>query len=95
MLEPVTQSRSELLDPTPVPLVAAASPRAGVSEHPSEDLIRQAISYLDSAGKTPRPGHPDDADRILELLRLATAHLELALAPRDGLILPGSFHGAE
>ena len=52
----------------------------------SEDAIRQAMSYLDSAGHTLQQGQPGEADEVLNLLRLATAHLELALAPQSGLL---------
>ena len=95
MLEPITQSRSELLDPPSTLLVEDAPASTNGSEQPSDDPMRQAISYLDSARTALHPGHPDEADRILDLLRLAAAHLELALAPRDGLRLPASLQGAE
>jgi hypothetical protein len=47
----------------------------------SRDALRQAKSYLETAGKRLRGPDASQADEVLLLLRQATAHLEQAIAP--------------
>jgi hypothetical protein len=51
----------------------------------TQESLRAAMSYLDTAGRRLKKGEAEQADEVLRLLQEAAAHLQLAISPQRHL----------